>query len=119
VWDKQARKLQVKLNAVIPVRRWTHIAITATTTDAFRPSIGFYINSTKVYDKGDGFLPSSSLMTNCYLGKSNWTDEISTYDNSDELFHGRLFDFRAYKRPLSKTLIRDSYEWGKDKLHLA
>ena len=118
VWDKQARKLQVKLNAVIPVRRWTHIAITATSTDAFRPSIGFYINSTKVYDKADGFLPSSSLMTNCYLGKSNWTDEISTYDNSDELFHGRLFDFRAYKRPLSKTLIRDSYEWGREKLHL-
>ena len=119
IWDKQARKVQVKLNAVIPVRRWTHIAITATTNDAFRPSLGFYINSTKVYEKADGFLAGTSLMTNCYLGKSNWTDETSTYDNSDELFHGRIFDFRAYKRPLSKTLIRDSYDWGREKLHLA
>lgn len=118
VWDKQSRKMQVKLNAVIPVRKWTHIAITATNSDASRPSIGFYINGTKVYDKADGFLAATSLMTNCYLGKSNWTDETSSYDNSDELLKGRLFDFRAYKRPLSKTLIRDSYEWGREKLHL-
>ena len=119
VWDKQSRKLHVKLNAAIPLRRWTHIAITATTGDAFRPSLGFYINSNKVYEKADGFLPSTSHMTNCYLGKSNWTNETSTYDNSDELFHGRLFDFRAYKRPLSKTLIQDSYAWGREKLGLA
>jgi hypothetical protein len=118
VWDKQARKLQVKINAVIPVRRWTHIAITATSNDAFRPSIGFYINGAKVYEKADGFLPATSVMTNCYLGKSNWTNETSTYENSDDLFKGRLFDFRAYTRPLSNTLIRNSYTWGREKLGL-
>lgn len=118
VWDKQARKLQVKLNAVIPLRRWTHIAITVTSGDAFRPNLGFYINGVKVYEKTDGFLPATSLMTNCYLGKSNWASDTSSYDNSDELFSGRMFDFRAYARPLSKTLIRDSYSWGKEKLGL-
>jgi hypothetical protein len=55
-------------------------------------------------------------MSNCYLGKSNWADVTSTYDNKDQLFKGRIFDFRAYKKEVSAEMIKESVAWGKEKL---
>ena len=118
VWDKGSRKLQLKVNAVIPLKKWTHIAVAATNSDAFRPSLGVYVNGTKVLDKVDGFLPSTDFMTNCYLGKSNWASTTSLYDNKDELFKGRMFDVRAYTGLVSPRMISDSVDWGKLKLGL-
>ena len=118
VWDKASRKLQIKVNGVIPLKKWTHIAVAATNSDAFRPSLGVYINGTKVLDKLDAFLPSTDFMTNCYLGKSNWVSTTSLYDNKDELFKGRMFDFRAYTGLVSARVINDSVDWGKIKLGL-
>lgn len=118
VWDKQARKMRIKVNNSIPLGKWTHIAITATNNDAFRPNISVYVNAKLVLQKENGFLPSTGSMTNCYLGKSNWSNGVSQYENRDELFKGRIFDFRAYKTALSTQLIEDSYDWGKAKLAL-
>jgi hypothetical protein len=118
VWDKQARKMRIKVNNSIPLNKWTHITITATNNDAFRPNIAVYVNAKKMLEKENGFLPSTGSMTNCYLGKSNWASGVSQYENRDELFKGRLFDFRAYKRSLSEQLIQESYDYGQKKLGL-
>jgi len=115
IWDKKTRKMRIKINQAIPIGRWTHITITATDTNAFRPSLAVYINADHVYEEGGGFLPSTASMTNCYLGKSNWVGDPQ-FVNKDELFRGSLFDFRAYQRGVSTQLIEDSYSWGKNKL---
>lgn len=118
VWDQQSRKMRIKVNSAIPLKRWTHITITTSSDDAFRPNISVYIDAKKVFEKESGWLPAASSMTNCYLGKSNWSSSTSQYENRDELFKGKLFDFRGYKRSLSDGMIQDSFEWGKERLSL-
>jgi hypothetical protein len=95
-----------------------HIAIAATNDDAFRPNLGVYINGVKILEKEGGFLPSTGSMTNCYLGKSNWMNATSQYENRDELFKGSMFDFRMYQGTVSQQLIQDTYSWGKLRLNL-
>ena len=116
VWDKQDRKMSIKLPTVIPLNQWTHVTVTTKGTDLFRPDINIYINGEFTLQKKTGWLPATSKMTNCYLGKSNWSDVTSTYENHDELFKGRLFDFRAYKKGVSPDMIKASVKWGKEKL---
>jgi hypothetical protein len=110
--------MRIKVNSAIPLKRWTHITITTMSDDAFRPNISVYIDAKKVFEKESGWLPAASSMTNCYLGKSNWSSSTSQYENRDELFKGKLFDFRGYKRSLSDGMIQDSFEWGKKTLSL-
>jgi hypothetical protein len=118
VWDKQARKMRIKANGAVPLGKWVHIAIAATNDDAFRPNLGVYINGVKILEKEGGFLPSTGSMTNCYLGKSNWMNATSQYENRDELFKGSMFDFRMYQGTVSQQLIQDTYSWGKLRLNL-
>lgn len=113
VWDKQSRKMRIKVAGAIPLKKWTHITITTNSDDAFRPNISVYVNAKKVFEKESGWLPAASSMTNCYIGKSNWASSSSQYENRDELFKGRIFDMRAYKKSLSVGTITDSFEWGK------
>jgi hypothetical protein len=54
----------------------------------------------------------------CYLGKSNWANVTSQYENKDELFQGNLFDLRGYKQAVSDKVIKESVAWGKSKLGL-
>jgi hypothetical protein len=117
IWDMKTRKLRMKMNQAIPLGEWTHIVITTTDTDAFRPSLAIYINGEMVHQHHGGFLPSTGSMTHCYIGKSNWLDN-SQYVNKDELFKGSLFDFRAYQRGVSQQLVEESYAWGKKNLSL-
>lgn len=117
VWDKTSRKMRITVNNVIPLKQWTHIAITADSTDAFRPALNVFINGILVYSKADGCLPSTGLMTNCYLGKSNWKT-TTQYANKDELFNGSLFDFRAYSIPVTEELVQQSVVWGQGKLRI-
>ena len=118
VWDERQRKMRIKISGVIPKNKWTHIAVTALTSDAFRPDIGIYVDGKQVFVEPSGFLPQVSRLSNCYIGKSNWANETSQYENKDQLFHGRLFDLRGYKSQLSEGLIKDSIGWGKAKLGL-
>jgi len=56
------------------------------------------------------------MTTNNYLGKSNWTNDTSTYELRDELFKGRLYDFRMYKSAMSEKKIKNTIAWGKKNL---
>lgn len=118
VWDAQQRKMQIRISGAIPLRKWTHIVITAADTNSFRPAIQVYINGALRLTKPSGHLPQVSTTTNNYFGKSNWANDTSQYDNKDELFHGSMFDFRGYKAPVSATKVVDMYLWGREMLGL-
>lgn len=118
VWDNQQRKMRIVVPSCIPKEKWTHICITAKSDDAFRPDIGVYIDGELVFLEPSGFLPQASTLSNCYLGRSNWTDATSQYENKDELFKGSMFDVRGYKIPLSQKVLKESVAWGKEKLGL-
>ena len=118
VWDSTQRVMRVVLPSAIKLGQWTHIAITATTGDSWRPNIDFYINGRRMTTKESGFLPQTDFVQKNYLGKSNWADVSSQYANKDELFKGSMFDFRAYNQPLSSGKIRDTIIWGKKFLGL-
>jgi hypothetical protein len=111
--------MRMKMNAGVKVGKWTHICVTTTTSDSFRPGLGIYIDGELALMKPDGFLPATGNMTNCYIGKSNWANSVSVYENRDELFKGRMFDFRMYNVKVSEEFIKDSYDWGKGLLGLA
>jgi len=114
VWDKQDRKMSIKIPTAFALKGWTHVAVTCRNSEPFRPDIAIYINGILASEKKAGWLPSTSKMMNCYLGKSNWAG--TQYTNQDELFKGNLFDFRAYKTNVSSDLIKASVAWGKQKL---
>lgn len=118
IWENQQRKMRIVVPGVIPKGTWTHICITAQTEDAFRPDIGIFVNGELVFLQPSGFLPQASSLSNCYLGRSNWSNVTSQYENKDELFKGRMFDIRGYKQSLTKKVITESVAWGKQKLGL-
>lgn len=116
IWDRRQRKMQMKVSNAVTLGQWTHITITATNNDAFRPDLAIYINGAQATTKPSGFLPQTSYTTHNYLGKSNWADQTSQYDNRDELFAGHLFDFRAYQAPMSFEKIMETLKWGSGQL---
>ena len=118
VWDNQQRVMRLRVPSIIPLKKWTHICITAKSDDAFRPDIGIYVNGEQVFVEPSGFLPQASTLTNCYIGKSNWSSATSQYENKDELFKGKLFDLRGYKVPVSDKMILESVVYGKQKLQV-
>ena len=108
--------MRIVIPGLLPKKKWTHLCVTATGTDSFRPDIAIYMDGEQVFLEASGFLPQASTTSNNYIGKSNWTNETSQYENKNELFKGSLFDVRGYKVPLSEKVIKDSIVWGKDKL---
>jgi hypothetical protein len=42
----------------------------------------------------------------------------SQYEDGDERFRGTLFDFRLYRKPMSKSKVERTVAWGKAKLGL-
>ena len=118
VWDQRQRKMSIKINSIIPLKTWTHITVTAITSDATRPDIGIFVNGQQVYVQPSGYLPQASSTSNNYLGKSNWIDNDSTYEMRDELFSGSLFDFRMYKTSMATNKIKNTIMWGRDLLGL-
>lgn len=113
IWDQRQRKMRAVINNVIPLKKWTHIVVTATTADAVRPDIGIYVNNKLIFTEPSGYLPQSSSTTNNYLGKSNWTNDTSLYELRDELFQGSLFDFRVYQKQMDEKKIEATYRWGQ------
>lgn len=116
IWDRRQRKMQIKVNNAVTLGQWTHIVVTAENNDAFRPDIAIYINGAKATMKPAGFLPQTSYTTHNYIGKSNWADQTSQFDNRDELFAGSLFDFRTYFAPMSFEKIMETLKWGAENL---
>ncbi len=118
VWDNKQRKVHIQVKNMFPLKKWTHVVITADNNDAFKPALKIYRNGELVYTDKSGFLPQNNFTTNNYIGKSNWSNITSKYDNKDELLKGALFDFRGYQLAMSEKKIKDTYTWGKSMLGL-
>ncbi|NBQ71045.1 MAG: hypothetical protein EBU46_20320, partial [Nitrosomonadaceae bacterium] len=71
-----------------------------------------YANGKVVYTAETAYLPQTNFTKQNYIGKSNWLNITSPYANADELFKGKLFDFRGYRTASSAQKIKDTYEWG-------
>jgi hypothetical protein len=113
VWDNEQRKMHIQIPMTFELRKWTHVVITAANEDVLRPSIKVYINNNDVYTEEAGHLPQTNTTTKNYIGKSNWMDSTSDYENADELFKGKIFDFRMYNMPMNANKIKETFEWGK------
>jgi hypothetical protein len=118
IWDEQQRKLHIQVKNAFPLRKWVHIAITASNNDAFAPGIQIYRNGKIIHTEESGWLPQTNFTTNNYIGKSNWTDVTSPYQNADALLKARVFDFRGYRTAMPKKKVQDTYKWGKKLLGL-
>lgn len=116
VWDSKQRKMRIKVPSVIPLKKWCHISISATSNDSLRPDIAIFINGTQVFVQPSGFLPQAESTTNNYLGKSNWFNSTSEYELKDEMFNGKIFDFRMYKTVMSETKIKKTLAYGMKNL---
>lgn len=117
IWDKEQRKMRIKILDAVQEGSWHFIAVT-TTDLSMRPTYEFYIDGLKVYSQPDGHLPQTSYTTKNYIGRSNWEDAIEQGPYKDERFRGSLFDFRMYKAPMSESKILKSLSYGKRKLKM-
>ncbi len=108
--------MRIKLPSAIQLGRWTHICITTTNDDAFRPDIGIYIDGRLINTQPSGYLPQSSETSHNYIGRSNWANSTSQMANKDELFKGAMFDVRAYKTRISYDKVQAIYNWSKDRV---
>ena len=118
IWDSKQRKLHIQVKNVIPLRQWVHITITAGNNDAWKPDLKVYRNAELVHTESAAWLPQNNYTTNNYIGKSNWSNVTSPFDNADELFKGKMFDFRGYRIAMNEKKIKDTYKWGKKLLGL-
>lgn len=118
IWDEQQRKMHIQVKNMFPLRKWVHVAITASSSDAFKPSVQVYQNGKLVYTEESGWLPQTNYTTNNYIGKSNWMNVTSPYENADQYFCGRLFDLRGYRTAMSEKKVKDTVQWGKKLLGL-
>jgi hypothetical protein len=63
-------------------------------------------------------LPQVTITSNNYLGKNNWINSSSKFENKPELFKGNLFDVRGYNQPISQEKLKKTLKWGKLRLGL-
>jgi len=119
IWDSQQRKLHVQIPGVFKLKEWTHVVVTATNSDAARPTLTFYVNGELVNTEVDAWLPQNSSTRFNYIGKSNWMNTLTNDENMDEYFKGQLFDFRGYNQRMSPAKVKETYQWGRQKLGLS
>jgi Concanavalin A-like lectin/glucanases superfamily len=119
IWDEKQRKLHIQVKNAIPLRKWVHIVISADDNDPWRPRLRIYRNGEEVHKEEAGWLPQTNDTTHNYIGKSNWMSQTSPYANADELFKGRIFDFRGYRTMMGEKKVQATYQWGKDRLGLS
>jgi hypothetical protein len=115
IWDKEQRKMRIKVVDAVKERAWHHIVIT-TTDYAFRPTWEVYIDGVKVFTKEEGHLPQTAYVTKNYIGKSNWENASGQGEYKDERFRGSLFDMRFYRIPMSETKVMKTFEWGEQQI---
>lgn len=113
IFENKMRKLHIQVKNIFTVKKWTHIAITTTNNDAFKPGLKIYKDGKLVHTEESAWLPQSNDTTKNYIGKSNWANVTSQMDNKDELFKGKIFDFRGYRTRMTEKKIKDTIEWGK------
>lgn len=118
VWNSKLRLQHIKVAKAVKLGVWTHICITTASGDGVRPALQVWIDGEMRADDPNGHLPQSSLTTNNYIGKSNWINSSSQYENRPEMFKGSLFDLRGYNQAVNKDKLSKSIEWGKKRLGL-
>ena len=116
VWNGKLRMQHIKIQGAIRLKEWTHICITTASGDGVRPALQIWVNGEIKAQDPNGHLPQSSLTSNNYLGKSNWLDASSQYENKAEMFKGRLFDIRGYNQTIDKDKLKKIIRWGKLRL---
>jgi hypothetical protein len=84
--------------------------------DPTKPGLAIYRNGKEVHREESAFLPQTDTTSNNYIGRSNWANATSPYENADELFKGKLFDLRGYRTMMTPQKIKDTYAWGKELL---
>ena len=119
IWDSQQRKLHVQIPGVFKLKEWTHVVVTATNSDAARPTLTFYVNGELTDTEVDAWLPQNSSTRFNYTGKSNWMNTLTNDENMDEYFKGQLFDFRGYNQRMSPAKVKETYQWGRRHLGLS
>ena len=118
IWSGKLRLQHIKIQKAIKVQTWTHVCITTATGDGVRPAIQIWIDGLMKAEDPNGHLPQSSVTSNNYLGKSNWMNAASNYENKPELFKGSLFDLRGYNQAVTEDKLKKTVRWGKKYLGL-
>lgn len=118
VWNGKLRMQHVKVQKAIKLKQWTHVCITTATADGVRPALQIWIDGKKMAEDPSAHLPQSSFTTNNYIGKSNWANDSSQYENKPELFKGALFDLRGYNKAINEDKLKKSLVWGRKRLGL-
>lgn len=116
IWNGKQRLQHLKVQQAFKLKTWTHVCITTASSDGVRPSVQVWVDGVKVADDPNGYLPQTSFTTNNYIGKSNWINETSKYENKAELFKGSLFDLRGYSQSITQDKLRKTIRWGKLRL---
>ena len=116
VWNGSLRMEHVNVLKAFKLKTWTHVCITTASTDGVRPNLQIWINGQKMAEKDGTHLPQTAITSNNYLGKNNWINASSQYENKPELFKGSLFDVRGYSQPISEEKLRKTLVWGKKRL---
>ena len=119
VWNGKLRLQHVKVQKAIPINEWTHVCITTATGDGVRPALQIWVNGKNLAEDPSAHLPQTSMTTNNYLGKSNWFNNASNYENKPELFMGSLFDLRGYNQAVTEDKLKKTIAWGQKRLGLA
>jgi hypothetical protein len=116
IWDNKQRILHLQVKNVFPLKKWTHIAITTTSNTSFTSGLAIYKNGKVIHSEQNAPLPQTNYTKRNYIGKSNWSSATSNDVNADELFKGKLFDFRGYRTMMTEKKIKDTVSWGKELL---
>ena len=118
VWNGKLRMQHIKVQGAIKLKQWTHICITTATGDGVRPALQVWVDGEKAAEDPSAHLPQTSFTTNNYLGKSNWYNASSQYENKPEMFRGALFDVRGYSQSINEKKLKKIVRWGKLRLGL-
>lgn len=118
VWNGKLRLQHMKVQKAIKLKTWTHVCITTENEDGVRPAVQIWIDGIKKAENPGGYLPQSSVTTNNYIGKSNWIDPSSNYENKPGFFCGSLFDLRGYNQAVTKRKLLKTIAWGAKRLGL-
>jgi hypothetical protein len=116
VWNGKLRMQHIKVQGAIKLKKWTHICITTATGDGVRPALEIWIDGVKSAEDSNAHLPQTSFTSNNYLGKSNWFNASSQFENKPEMFKGGLFDVRGYNQSVTEEKLKKTIRWGKLRL---
>jgi hypothetical protein len=110
--------MHIQVKDMFPIKKWTHVVITATNNDAFKPSLNIYRDGKVIHTEKAAWLPQTNYTKSNYIGKSNWANATSQFDNADQLFKGKMFDIRGYRIPMTEKKIKETVKWGRELLGL-